>query len=148
MPVASESPARSDGVAPWPRCERRVTYPDLCPRRIEPTMTMTRVYHHSSSTGSVRSEDQQAAARGKDWTTVVKGRAAPPKVQAGKPGGPRPVPTWPPTALEDENPTLRMEVRPNLYGEYILTPRTRSLWRSLGPASLTRTIGCSSLDPM
>ncbi|KAG0702457.1 hypothetical protein GWK47_025087 [Chionoecetes opilio] len=56
---------------------------------------------------SVRSEDQQEAAQGKDWTTVVNGRAARPKFKLGSLVDHASA-YLAITALEDENPTLRM----------------------------------------
>ncbi|KAG0695837.1 hypothetical protein GWK47_026776 [Chionoecetes opilio] len=90
----------------------------LAPTR--PTTTLTRVRHSSSTcpTGARTGRRPRRARTG----PLVNGRAARPKFKLGSLEDHASA-YLAITALEAENPTLRMEVGPNLSGEYILTPK-------------------------
>ncbi|KAG0712910.1 LINE-1 retrotransposable element ORF2 protein [Chionoecetes opilio] len=103
---------------------------------------------------SVRSEDQQEAAQGRDWTTVVNGRAARRKFKLGSlvvhASAYLAI-----TALEDENPTLRMEAQPHVVSATRLRGRDNIATRQVlivhegpPPAKLTlRPWGTYTLRP-
>ncbi|KAG0715521.1 Nucleic-acid-binding protein from mobile element jockey [Chionoecetes opilio] len=103
---------------------------------------------------SVRSEDQQEAAQGKDWTTVVNGRAARPKFKLGSLVDHASA-YLAITALEDENPTLRMEAQPHVVSATRLRGRDNIATRQVlivhegpPPAKLTlRSWGTYTLRP-